>query len=54
MDLKVTGCGMDSTGSGEDPVADSCEHGNEPSGSIKRGEFLQQLPASICPVNLPG
>jgi hypothetical protein len=24
-------------------VAGSCEHGNEPSGSIKGGEFLDQL-----------
>jgi hypothetical protein len=24
-------------------VADSCEHGNEPSGSIKGGEFYDQL-----------
>jgi len=31
---------MDSTGSG---VAGSCEHGNEHSGSIKGGEFLEQL-----------
>jgi hypothetical protein len=23
------------------PVAGSCEHGNEPSGSIKGGEFLE-------------
>jgi hypothetical protein len=26
-----------------DPVADSCEHGNEPSGSINGGEFIDQL-----------
>jgi len=24
-------------------VVDSCEHGNEPSGTIKCGEFLDQL-----------
>jgi hypothetical protein len=24
-------------------MADPCEHGNEPSGSIKWGEFLDQL-----------
>jgi hypothetical protein len=24
-------------------VADSCEHGNEPSGFIKGGEFLERL-----------
>jgi hypothetical protein len=33
-------CGVDSSGSGWGPVAGSCEHGNEPSGSIKGGEFL--------------
>jgi hypothetical protein len=27
-------------GSGQGPVAGSCEHGNEPSGSMKGGEFL--------------
>jgi hypothetical protein len=27
-------------GSGQGQVAGSCEHGNEPSGSIKYGEFL--------------
>jgi hypothetical protein len=26
-----------------EPVAGSCEHGNEPSGSIQGGEFLDQL-----------
>jgi hypothetical protein len=29
-----------SSGSGWGPVAGSCEHGNEPSGSIKYGKFL--------------
>jgi len=29
-----------SYGLGQEPVAGSCEHGNEPSGSIKPGEFL--------------
>jgi hypothetical protein len=34
-------CGLDASGSGEElPVAVSCEHGNEPSVSIKDGEFL--------------
>jgi hypothetical protein len=32
--------GLDSCGSGYRPVAGSCEHGNEPSGSIKGREFL--------------
>jgi hypothetical protein len=33
-------CGLDASGSGYGPVAGSCKHGNEPSGSIKGGEFL--------------
>jgi hypothetical protein len=33
-------CGLDACGSGKGPVVDSCEHGNELSGSIKGGEFL--------------
>jgi hypothetical protein len=33
-------CGLDSSGSGQGPVASSCEHDNELSGSIKGGEFL--------------
>jgi hypothetical protein len=42
IDLYQTGvgeCGLDSTNSGYRPVAGSCEHGNEPSGSIKGEEF---------------
>jgi hypothetical protein len=31
---------MDSFVSGQGPVAGSCEHGNEPLGSTKGGEFL--------------
>jgi hypothetical protein len=38
----VRGCVLDSSGSGEGPVAGSCEYYNA-SGSIKRGEFLGQL-----------
>jgi hypothetical protein len=35
------GYGLDSSGSRRGPVmADSCENGNEPLGSIKGGEFL--------------
>jgi hypothetical protein len=34
---------MDASGSGQGPVAVPCEHCNEPSGSIKGGEFLDQL-----------
>jgi hypothetical protein len=33
-------CGLDSSGSGYGPVAACCEHGNDTSGSIKGGEFL--------------
>jgi hypothetical protein len=36
----VWGCGLDSLGLGYGQVAGSCEHGNEPSGSIKCEEFL--------------
>jgi len=32
-----------SYGSGEGPVADFCEHGNEPPVSMKGGEFLYHL-----------
>jgi hypothetical protein len=31
---------MDASGSGEGPEAGSYEHGNEPSDSIKGGDFL--------------
>jgi hypothetical protein len=34
------GCGLDRTGSGQGRVAGMCECGNEHSGSIKCGEFL--------------
>jgi hypothetical protein len=32
--------GLDAPASGWGPMAGPCEHGNEPSGSIKDGEFL--------------
>jgi hypothetical protein len=35
--------GLDSSGSGYGQVAGSCECGNEPSASIKCGEFLEKL-----------
>ena len=43
MDLQVVGCGyMDWIGLAQDrQVADDCECGNEPSGSVKCGEFLR-------------
>ena len=31
--------GLDCSGAGQGQVSDACEHGNEPSGSIKCGEF---------------
>jgi hypothetical protein len=36
-------CGLDAFASGWEPVASSCVHGNELSGSIKGGEFLDYL-----------
>jgi hypothetical protein len=36
-------CGLDASGSGSDPVMCSCEHGNEPSDSIKGRVFLDYL-----------
>jgi hypothetical protein len=40
LENRVGGCGLDSSGSGYGPVAGCCEHGNEPSGSIKVGAFI--------------
>jgi len=34
---------MDSSGSGQGPVARCCEDGNEPSCSVKGEEFLDQM-----------
>ena len=34
------GCGLDRAGAGQGQVAGNCECCNEPSGSIKCGEFL--------------
>lgn len=36
-------CGLDSTDTGQNPAAGSCELGNEPSWSIQGGGFLNQL-----------
>jgi len=41
-------CGLDACGSGKGPVAGCCEHGNEPSGYIKEGGFLDQ-PSDCVP-----
>ena len=40
MDRQEVGCGLNWAGPGYGQVADACECGNEPSGSIKSGEFL--------------
>ena len=34
------GCGLSPAGSGYGQLAGTCECGNEPSGSVKCGEFL--------------
>jgi hypothetical protein len=36
----VGSCGLDISGSGYGPMVGFCEHGNEISGSIKGGDFL--------------
>jgi len=36
-------CGLDSSVSGNGPVAGCCVHGNKPSGSIKSREFLDYV-----------
>jgi hypothetical protein len=35
--------GLDSSGSGWIPVVGSCEHGNEPLGSVKYWEIIEEL-----------
>jgi hypothetical protein len=40
---KARNTGLDSSSSGQRPVVGFSEHGNEPSGSIKGGEFLDNL-----------
>jgi hypothetical protein len=41
--LKKRGCGLDSSSSGSDTMAGSCENGNEPYDSIQGTEFIDQL-----------
>jgi hypothetical protein len=36
-------CGTDSTVCGSGPVPGCCEHGNESSGYVKSGKFLDKL-----------
>jgi hypothetical protein len=46
----VESCGgLDSCGSGQELVAGFCEHGNEPSSSIKGGEFIDWLTYYYAP-----
>jgi hypothetical protein len=40
-DMGWDGYGLDRSGSGYGPVEGSCEHSNEPSGSIKCWEVLE-------------
>jgi hypothetical protein len=39
----VDRCGLDASELEQGPVAGYCDHGNEPSGSMKGGEFLDRL-----------
>jgi len=46
MDLKnsrMTVCALDSFDSVQAAEAGTCEHGNEPSGFVKRGEYSDSL-----------
>jgi hypothetical protein len=43
LESAMWGYGLDRAGSGYGQVAGTCECGNEPSGSIKCGEFLDWL-----------
>jgi hypothetical protein len=50
---RVCGCAMYSSGSGLEPVAGCCEHGNRPSDSIKGGELLDQPSVVLAPQDGP-
>jgi hypothetical protein len=41
LENRIGWYGLDSSGSGQGPVEGSCEHCNEPSGSIKFREVLE-------------
>jgi hypothetical protein len=46
MELRNMGwgkCGLGASGLGQGPVGGFCEHVDEPSGSIKGGEFLEYM-----------
>jgi hypothetical protein len=40
-------CGLELPASEQEPLTGCCEHGNEPSGPMKVGEFLDQLTVSF-------
>jgi hypothetical protein len=40
---RVGKCGLDSCDSGQGPIEGCCEHGNELSGSLNGGDFVDQL-----------
>jgi len=42
----MEGCELDSAGSGQGLVVNSCEHGNEPSGSTNEWNFLASFTGS--------
>jgi hypothetical protein len=52
------GCGLDLSDTGQDPMADSCEHGNEPSRFHKRqgifwlAEQLLLFQQGLCFMNI--
>jgi hypothetical protein len=48
----VWSCGLDSSGSGNGSVAVWYEHGKEPSGFVKEGEFLDHLSHYCCCMEL--
>jgi hypothetical protein len=48
------GCGVDSSGSGQSPMAGSCEHNNEPLGYKKFWEFIEQPLASQKKIQFHG
>jgi hypothetical protein len=48
----LEGCGLDSTGSGQGPVAGYCECGDEPSGSCAT-EVVSWLVSLSCELHIP-
>jgi hypothetical protein len=42
-EIRVRDCGLDSTASGQNPLAGSCEHGDRFSSFIDGGKFLVHL-----------